>query len=122
MREVKDWDGITRLMSSRSPDVKKAAWELIDIAEKKRLNGLKEEHTLIKSIQDKQEKSLLTIEETYENPSIFIGCTVVVKKLDGSVKFIGELTSYDSINGNVTISTQYGSRIAQVRETFVYLP
>jgi|GEM_PF-122226 len=122
MREVKDWDGITRLMSSRSPDVKKAAWELIDIAEKKRLNGLKEEHMLIKSIQDKQEKSLLTIEETYENPSIFVGHTVVVKKLDGSVKFIGELTSYDSINGNVTISTQYGSRIAQVRETFVYLP
>jgi hypothetical protein len=50
----------------------------------------------------------------------FVGCNVEVRGISGTVKATGELTSYDELNGSVTIVSSSGAYVkAHVRETFV---
>lgn len=54
-----------------------------------------------------------------QQTELFVGNSVEVRSLSGAVKFAGEMTSYDSKNGIVTVSTEQGNRDASLCETFV---
>jgi Protein of unknown function (DUF3987) len=63
--------------------------------------------------------SLLDIEASDGDIAGFVGCQVEVRTLSGSVKYCGEMTSYDNKNGFITVATTEGASIAHFREAFV---
>ncbi|MFL9458026.1 AAA family ATPase [Tolypothrix campylonemoides VB511288_2] len=64
--------------------------------------------------------SLLMVEETGGDIAPFVGCQIEVRsQLTGEVKFSGEMTSYNSKNGFITVATPDGDRIASFKEAIV---
>ncbi len=63
--------------------------------------------------------SLLEVETNGGDIAGFIGREVEVRSLEGSIKFSGQMTHFDSKNGVVTIATAQGEKTASFRETFV---
>jgi putative DNA primase/helicase len=63
--------------------------------------------------------SLLQAEKEGDDINLYIGHLVEVRSLSGTVKFAGEMISYDSKNGIVTVATEQGNRDAILCEAFV---
>jgi hypothetical protein len=54
-----------------------------------------------------------------QQTELFVGNSVKVRSLSGTVKFAGEMINYDSKNGIVTVATEQGNRDAILCEAFV---
>jgi hypothetical protein len=65
--------------------------------------------------------SLLEVETKGRDIARFIGHEVEVRSLEGSIKFSGQMTHFDSKNAVVTIATAQGEKTASFRETFVFV-
>ncbi|MBW4608144.1 MAG: DUF3987 domain-containing protein [Hassallia sp. WJT32-NPBG1] len=63
--------------------------------------------------------SLLQFETDGCDITKYVGCQVEVRSFSGEVKFIGEITHWDAMHGNITVATTEGARIAQIRESFL---
>ncbi|WP_160111615.1 hypothetical protein, partial [Tolypothrix sp. NIES-4075] len=63
--------------------------------------------------------SLLQIEIDGGDIGAFVGCRVEARSLSGDVKFVGEMTHWDGEDGNITLLTALGERIAHIRECFL---